>query len=154
MAFGSSHRRSSPADTFNLQRFVDAQAPVYDAVVAELRAGAKRSHWIWFIFPQLAGLGRSPTAARFAISSLAEARAYLDHGILGARLRECAHLVNSIEGRSVDDIFGWPDNLKVRSSMTLFARATPDNAEFVGLLEKFYGGERDPATVALLSARP
>ena len=154
MAFGSSHRRSSPADTFNLQRFVDAQAPVYDAVVDELRGGAKRSHWIWFIFPQLAGLGRSPTAARFAISSLAEARAYLDHDILGSRLRECTRLVNSIEGRSVDDIFGWPDNLKVRSSMTLFARATPDNAEFLRLLEKFYGGEQDPATVALLSARP
>jgi uncharacterized protein (DUF1810 family) len=154
MAFRPSHQRSSPADTFNLQRFVDAQAPVYDAVVDELRAGAKRSHWIWFIFPQLAGLGRSPTAARFAISSLAEAQAYLDHDILGARLRECTHLVNSIEGRSVDDIFGWPDNLKVRSSMTLFAHATPDNAEFMGLLEKFYGGEQDPATVALLSARP
>jgi uncharacterized protein (DUF1810 family) len=153
MAFRSSHKRS-PADTFNLQRFVDAQAPVYDAVVDELRAGAKRSHWIWFIFPQLAGLGRSLTAARFAISSLAEAQAYLDHDILGARLRECTHLVNSIEGRSVDDIFGWPDNLKVRSSMTLFARATPDNAEFMGLLEKFYRGEQDPATVALLSARP
>ena len=154
MAFRSSHKRSSPADTFHLQRFVDAQAPVYDAVVDELRGGAKRSHWIWFIFPQLAGLGRSPTAARFAISSLAEARAYLDHDILGPRLRECTRLVNSIEGRSVDDIFGWPDNLKVRSSMTLFARATPDNAEFLRLLEKFYGGEQDPATVALLSARP
>jgi uncharacterized protein (DUF1810 family) len=148
MAFRSS------TDTFNLQRFVDAQAPVYDAVVDELQAGAKRSHWIWFIFPQLAGLGRSPTAARFAISSLAEAQAYLGHDILGARLRECTHLVNSIEGRSVDDIFGWPDNLKVRSSMTLFARATPDNAEFMDLLERFYGGEQDPATVALLSARP
>ena len=154
VAFRSSHKRSSPADTFDLQRFVDAQAPVYDTVVDELRAGAKRSHWIWFIFPQLAGLGRSPTAGRFAISSLAEAQAYLDHDILGPRLRECTHLVNSIEGRSVDEIFGWPDNLKVRSSMTLFARATPDNAKFLRLLEKFYGGEQDPATVALLSARP
>jgi uncharacterized protein (DUF1810 family) len=154
MPFRSSHERSSPADVFNLQRFVEAQAPVYDTVVAELRAGAKRSHWIWFIFPQLAGLGRSPTAARFAISSLAEAQAYLDHDVLGPRLRECTHLVNSTEGRSVDDIFGWPDNLKVRSSMTLFARATPDNADFLRLLEKFYGGEEDPATVALLSARP
>jgi uncharacterized protein (DUF1810 family) len=153
MAFHSSHQRSSPTDVFNLQRFVDAQATVYDTVLAELRAGAKRSHWIWFIFPQLAGLGRSPTAARFAISSLAEAQAYLDHDILGPRLRQCTHLVNSTEGRSVDDIFGWPDDLKVRSSMTLFARATPDNADFVRLLEKFYGGEEDPATVALLSAR-
>jgi uncharacterized protein (DUF1810 family) len=139
---------------FDLQRFVDAQAPVYDTVLAELRAGSKRSHWIWFIFPQLAGLGRSPTAARFAISSLAEAQAYLRHDVLGARLRECARLVNAIEGRSVDDIFGWPDNLKVRSSMTLFARATADNAEFIRLLKKFYAGEEDPATVALLSGRP
>jgi len=153
MVFHSSHQRSSPTDVFDLQRFVDAQAAVYDTVLAELRAGAKRSHWIWFIFPQLAGLGRSPTAARFAISSLAEAQAYLDHDILGPRLRQCTHLVNSTEGRSVDDIFGWPDDLKVRSSMTLFARATPDNADFLRLLEKFYGGEEDPATVALLSAR-
>jgi uncharacterized protein (DUF1810 family) len=127
---------------------------VYDTVLAELRAGSKRSHWIWFIFPQLAGLGRSPTAARFAISSLAEAQTYLGHDVLGARLRECTRLVNAIEGRSIDDIFGWPDNLKVRSSMTLFARATTDNAEFVRLLEKFYAGEEDPATVALLSGRP
>jgi len=139
---------------FDLQRFVDAQASVYDTVLAELRAGSKRSHWIWFIFPQLAGLGRSPTAARFAISSLAEAQTYLGHDVLGARLRECTRLVNAIEGRSIDDIFGWPDNLKVRSSMTLFARATTDNAEFVRLLEKFYAGEEDPATVALLSGRP
>jgi uncharacterized protein (DUF1810 family) len=137
-----------------LQRFVDAQAPVYDAVLAELRAGAKRSHWIWFIFPQLQGLGRSPTAARFAISSLAEAQAYLDHDVLGPRLRECTRLVNAIEGSSVDEIFGWPDNLKVRSSMTLFARATDDNAEFVELLDKFYGGEEDPATVERLGERP
>ncbi|MGZ4515361.1 MAG: DUF1810 domain-containing protein [Mycobacterium sp.] len=137
-------------DEYHLQRFVDAQAPVYDAVLAELRAGAKRSHWIWFIFPQLQGLGRSPTAARFAISSLAEAQAYLDHDVLGPRLRECTRLVNAIEGSSVDEIFGWPDNLKVRSSMTLFARATDDNAEFVELLDKFYGGEEDPATVERL----
>ncbi len=142
------------ANSFNLQRFVDAQASVYDTVVAELRAGAKRSHWIWFIFPQLEGLGRSPVAARFAISSLAEARAYLDHDVLGPRLRECARLVNAIADRSVDDIFGWPDNLKVRSSMTLFARATDDNAEFVTLLDTFYGGEEDPATVARLGERP
>jgi uncharacterized protein (DUF1810 family) len=141
-------------DEFDLQRFVDAQAPVYHTVVAELRAGAKRSHWIWFVFPQLEGLGRSPTAARFAISSLAEARAYLDHAVLGPRLRECARLVNAIDGRSVDQIFGWPDNLKVRSSMTLFATATADNAEFIHLLDKFYGGEQDPETLARLGDRP
>jgi uncharacterized protein (DUF1810 family) len=144
----------SVTDDFNLQRFVDAQEPVYDTVVAELRAGAKRSHWIWFVFPQLEGLGRSPTAARFAISSLAEAQAYLDHAVLGPRLRECTNLVNAIQGSSVDQIFGWPDNLKVRSSMTLFATATGDNAEFVRLLDTFYGGEPDPVTVARLGRRP
>jgi uncharacterized protein (DUF1810 family) len=138
------------ADLFDLQRFVHAQASVYDTVVAELRAGRKRSHWIWFIFPQLAGLGRSPTAARFAISSLAEAQAYLDHHVLGPRLRDCTRVVNTIDGRPVDEIFGWPDDLKVRSSMTLFAHATDDNAEFVRLLDKFYGGEEDAATLALL----
>ena len=141
-------------DEFNLQRFVDAQAPVYDTVLAELRAGAKRSHWIWFVLPQLHGLGRSPTAARFAISSLAEAQAYLNHDVLGPRLRECTRLVNAIQGSSVDEIFGWPDNLKVRSSMTLFARATDDNAEFVELLDTFYGGEEDLATVDGLGKRP
>jgi uncharacterized protein (DUF1810 family) len=144
----------SVTDAFNLQRFVDAQAPVYGTVVDELRAGAKRTHWIWFVFPQLEGLGRSPTAERFAISSLAEAQAYLDHVVLGPRLRECTNLVNAIEGRSVERIFGWPDNLKVRSSMTLFAAATADNAEFVHLLTTFYGGEHDPVTLARLGQRP
>lgn len=139
---------------FDLQRFVDAQAPVYERVLAELRAGTKRSHWIWFIFPQLRGLGRSPTAQRFGISSLAEAQAYLEHPVLGPRLRECARLVNRIDGSSVDEIFGWPDNLKVRSSMTLFKSATSDNAEFVGVLEKFYGGEEDLTTLELLGERP
>jgi uncharacterized protein (DUF1810 family) len=143
-------KKQAAAGSFDLQRFVDAQATVYDTVLDELRAGRKRSHWIWFIFPQLAGLGRSPTAARFAISSLAEARAYLDHHVLGARLRECTRLVNAIDSRSVDEIFGWPDDLKVRSSMTLFAHATSDNADFVTLLDKFYRGEEDPATVELL----
>ena len=144
----------SVTDAFNLQRFVDAQAPVYGTVVDELRAGAKRTHWIWFVFPQLEGLGRSPTAERFAISSLAEAQAYLDHVVLGPRLRECTNLVNAIEGRSVEKIFGRPDNLKVRSSMTLFAAATADNAEFVRLLTTFYGGEHDPVTLARLGQRP
>jgi uncharacterized protein (DUF1810 family) len=138
-------------DRFDLQRFVDAQVGVYHTVVAELRNGRKRSHWIWFIFPQLAGLGRSPTAAKYAISSLAEARAYSEHDVLGPRLRECARLVNAVEGRSIDEIFGWPDNLKVRSSMTLFSRATPDNGEFVALLAKYYGGAGDPATLERLS---
>lgn len=141
-------------DPFDLQRFVDAQELVYDTVLAELRAESKRGHWIWFIFPQLEGLGHSPTAQRFAISSLTEAQAYLNHEILGPRLRECTRLVNAIDGRSVDEIFGWPDNLKVRSSMTLFTRATADNAEFAHLLEKFYGGEPDPVTIIRLGGRP
>ena len=139
------------ADQFDLQRFVDAQDPFYDTVLAELRSGAKRSHWIWFVFPQLRGLGRSPTAAHYGIASLDEARAYLAHDVLGPRLAECTRLVLAIDGRSVEDIFGWPDNLKVRSSMTLFAHATDYNADFRGVLDKFYGGEEDPATVERLS---
>ncbi|APE14822.1 calpastatin [Mycobacterium sp. WY10] len=137
-------------DPFNLQRFVDAQDRVYDQVLAELRAGAKRSHWIWFIFPQLATLGSSSTAKLFGIDSLAEAKTYLAHPVLGTRLRECARLVTAIDGRSVDDIFGWPDNLKVRSSMTLFAQATDDNADFLAVLDKFYGGQQDPRTLESL----
>jgi uncharacterized protein (DUF1810 family) len=139
-------------DQFDLQRFVEAQDRVYDTVLLELRSGAKRSHWIWFVFPQLRGLGRSGIAQHYGISSLDEARAYLAHPVLGPRLRECTGLVAAIEGRSVDDIFGWPDNLKVRSSMTLFAEATDDNAEFRAVLDKFYDGEEDPATVELLNA--
>jgi len=137
-------------DPFDLQRFVDAQDRVYDGVLGELRAGAKRSHWIWFIFPQLSALGSSSTAKLFGVESLAEARAYLAHPVLGPRLRECARLVTSIEGHSVDEIFGWPDNLKVRSSMTLFARAADDNADFLAVLEKFYGGQQDPRTLELI----
>jgi uncharacterized protein (DUF1810 family) len=146
---------SGDADPFDLRRFVDAQDRVYDAVLAELHNGAKRSHWIWFVFPQLRGLGHSPTAVRFGISSLDEARAYLAHPLLGPRLRECTRLVALIDGRSVDDIFGWPDNLKVHSSMTLFRRATDDpdiQADFRAVLDKFYNGEEDPATEELLSS--
>ena len=138
-------------DPFDLQRFVDAQEPIYGTVIEELTAGRKRSHWMWFIFPQLRGLGSSPTAVRFAISSVDEARAYLDHELLGARLRECAGLVARIEGRSAEEIFGWPDDMKLRSSMTLFAHASDDNADFVAVLQKFYGGEEDPATLARLA---
>jgi uncharacterized protein (DUF1810 family) len=139
------------SDPFDLQRFVDAQGPVYDTVVGELRAGRKRSHWMWFVFPQLRGLGSSPTAVRFAIASIDEARAYLDHELLGRRLRECAGLVTTIDGRTAEEIFGRPDDMKLRSSMTLFARAAEDNADFVAVLDKFYGGEEDPATLARLT---
>ncbi|MGH3675603.1 MAG: DUF1810 domain-containing protein [Mycobacterium sp.] len=140
-----------PDDPYDLQRFVDAQDRVYDTVIDELRDGRKRSHWIWFVFPQMRGLGSSPTAARFGISSTDEARAYLAHPLLGPRLRECARLVSQIEGRSIEEIVGWPDYVKVRSSMTLFARSTDDNGDFLAVLEKFYGGEQDPATLARLS---
>jgi uncharacterized protein (DUF1810 family) len=141
--------------SFDLRRFVDAQDRVYDTVLTELRAGAKRSHWIWFVFPQLRGLGRSGTAHHYGIASLDEARAYLAHPVLGPRLRECTRLVAAIDGRSVDEIFGWPDNMKVRSSMTLFMHATDDpdvSADFRGVLDKFYAGEEDPATLELLNA--
>jgi uncharacterized protein (DUF1810 family) len=141
----------SASDPFDLQRFVDAQERVYPDVLDELRAGRKRSHWIWFIFPQVAGLGSSPTAARYAIFSLDEARAYLRHELLGPRLHECAQLVNAVQDRSIGQIFGSPDDLKVRSSMTLFAHATGDNQDFVELLERYYDGEEDPLTVARLT---
>jgi uncharacterized protein (DUF1810 family) len=141
---------TSAGDPFDLQRFVEAQARVYHTVVDELRSGRKRSHWIWFIFPQIHGLGHSPTAERYAISSLAEARAYLRHEVLGPRLHDCVRLVNHIEGRSIREIFGSPDDLKVRSSMTLFARATDDNQDFVALLDRYYGGEQDPLTIKKL----
>lgn len=136
-------------DPFELDRFVEAQGRVYPTVLAELRAGAKRSHWIWFIFPQLRGLGRSATAHRFGIASLAEAKAYLEHPVLGPRLRECAALLVAVEGRSASEILGYPDDLKVCSSMTLFARAG-DDLVFRAVLDKFYDGQEDPATLELV----
>ncbi|WP_426102760.1 DUF1810 domain-containing protein [Massilia sp. TSP1-1-2] len=138
-------------EPFDLARFTEAQAPVYDAVVAELRAAHKRTHWMWFIFPQLAGLGRSAMAQRYAISSIAEARALLAHPVLGARLRECAALLAATEGRSAHQIFGDPDELKLHSSLTLFAQAAPDEPLFRTCLKKFYNGAPDAATLALLS---
>jgi len=137
-------------DPFNLQRFVDAQQPVYARVCGELREGRKRTHWMWFIFPQIEGLGTSPMAQKFALSSRKEAQAYLDHPILGRRLRECTQLTTNIEGRSADEIFDYPDNLKFRSSMTLFANATSDNRIFVDAIAKLCGGEFDPATIERL----
>jgi len=131
----------------NLQRFLDAQEPVYGQVLAELRAGAKRSHWMWFVFPQIAGLGRSPTAQVYAVASLDEACAYAAHPVLGTRLRQCTTLVLAQQARAIGDIFGFPDDLKFRSSMTLFARATGE-ALFRQALEQFYGGEEDQATLA------
>jgi uncharacterized protein (DUF1810 family) len=137
-------------DLHHLQRFVDAQNSVYERVCSELRKGRKQSHWIWFIFPQITGLGSSATAARFAISSREEAVAYLEHPILGPRLRECTRLVNRVEGRSASEVFGYPDDLKFRSSMTLFAHATADNRVFLEALQKYFGGEFDPLTLERL----
>jgi uncharacterized protein (DUF1810 family) len=140
----------SVSDPFDLKRFVHAQAPVYRTVVDELRAGRKVSHWMWFVFPQLRGLGRSPMAARYGISSLEEARAYLEHELLGPRLHECAQLVNQVQGRSIDEIFGSPDDVKLCSSMTLFACATEDNEDFLALINRYYWGQQDPRTLAQL----
>lgn len=142
----------STADPFNLQRFVNAQCDDYEDVCAELRAGIKTSHWMWYIFPQVKGLGRSATSDRFAISSLDEAKAYLQHPVLGQRLRECTQLVNRVEGRSLREIFGSPDHLKFRSCMTLFFVATTENHLFLDALRKYCDGESDPATLRLLES--
>ena len=137
-------------DPFDLQRFLDAQSSVYPLVLDELRRGRKQSHWMWFIFPQLAGLGHSAMAQRFVIASRAEAVAYLGHGVLGSRLRECTALVNGIEGRTILEILGSPDNLKFNSSMTLFGAVSSD-PKFAVAITKFYGGKRDQRTLDLLS---
>ena len=138
------------ADPFNLERFVEAQADVFPQVLAELGAGEKRSHWIWFIFPQMKGLGHSSLAEFYGIVSLAEAKAYARHPLLGPRLVECTRLVNQVEGRTIQEIFGYPDDLKFRSSMTLFARAAEECAEFNDALKKYFDGESDPLTAAML----
>jgi uncharacterized protein (DUF1810 family) len=141
-------------DPYDLRRFVEAQAPVYHDVLVELRAGRKQSHWMWFVFPQIAGLGRSGTARFYAISSLAEVRAYLDHPVLGVRLRECTELILAVEGRSAHEIFGSPDDLKFRSSMTLFAEAAPrEETLFQAALDKFFGGEPDQRTFEILRSQ-
>jgi uncharacterized protein (DUF1810 family) len=135
---------------FDLQRFVDAQDPVFAKVCAELHAGRKQTHWMWFIFPQLAGLGSSAMAARYAMSAKPEAQAYLAHEILGSRLRQCTQLVNRVAGRSVTEIFGYPDDLKFHSSMTLFSRAAPHEQLFADALEKYFAGQSDMRTLQIL----
>ena len=140
-------------DPFGLDRFVEAQDAVFDAVLAELRAGRKRSHWMWFIFPQIAGLGFSATADFFAIKSLAEAEAYLAHFLLGPRLRQCVKIVNELDGRTLMEIFGDPDRMKFRSCISLFARVAPDEAIFTRALQKYCRGEEDPMTLAALSGQ-
>lgn len=141
---------SSP-DPFDLQRFVDAQAPVIERARAELAAGRKQSHWMWFVFPQFAGLGRSAMSARYAIGGVAEARAYLAHPLLGARLVEFTGLINALEGAAARAIFGSPDDLKFHSCMTLFGHIAPGEAVFARALERYFGGARDAATLARLA---
>jgi uncharacterized protein (DUF1810 family) len=138
------------ADPFNLERFVDAQAQTYERVRRELEAGRKDSHWMWFIFPQIMGLGQSAMSIRFAIASLDEAKAYLAHPVLGPRLRTCAKLALDAPGATARDIFGPVDEMKFRSSMTLFARAAPDEDVFQRCLDKYFAGAPDPATLAKL----
>lgn len=142
----------SPDDPFDLNRFVRAQAPIYSAALAELKSGRKRSHWMWFVFPQIDGLGFSETTRRYSIKSLAEAREYLAHPVLGARLRECTQALLKIEGRTALGVFGWPDNMKLQSSMTLFAAADPAAPEFSAVLARYFEGKHDARTVERLSA--
>ena len=140
-------------DRFNLGRFVAAQADHYAIALAELRAGRKRTHWMWFVFPQYDGLGFSSTAKYYAIKSLDEARAYLAHPLLGARIAECAEVVADLSGRPLGDIFGYPDDLKFRSSMTLFERAAGPDSPFASALDRCCEGQRDQVTLKLLSEK-
>jgi len=141
---------SGNRDPFDLERFVRAQAANYDEALAEIRGGEKQTHWMWYVFPQLDGLGFSPTARLYGIKGAAEARAYLAHPVLGPRLRECCEAALAVEGKSANEIFGSPDDLKFRSCATLFAVAAPDEPVFGKLLKKYYGGRRDEKTLRLL----
>jgi uncharacterized protein (DUF1810 family) len=147
-------RETDSEDRYELERFLTAQdqAGTYAGAVAELRAGRKVSHWMWFVFPQVAGLGRSPVARRYAISSLNEARAYLGHPVLGGRLRDCARILTGLDGPTAPEIFGALDAQKLQSSMTLFALAAPDEPLFGGVLDKYFGGNMDAGTEPLLRA--
>ena len=137
-------------DPHDLQRFVDAQNPVYARVKEELARGAKASHWMWFVFPQLKGLGRSTMAQHYGIASAEEALAYWGHPVLGPRLKECTELVNAVDGKTALQVFGSPDDLKFCSSMTLFERVVPQETAFGRAIEKYFGGQRDARTIALL----
>lgn len=156
----SSHRRASRshppihAVAHHLERFVEAQQAVYDQALAEIRRGLKQSHWMWFVFPQFDRLGFSAMSRRYAIKSLDEARAYLAHPLLGPRLLECAEAVLGVEGRSVEDIFGSPDDMKLRSSATLFAEVSATGSPFHRILDKHFHGRRDERTIALIATPP
>jgi uncharacterized protein (DUF1810 family) len=150
------HPPPEMTDPYTLERFISAQdqAGTYEAALAELRSGRKRSHWMWFVFPQLAGLGQSPTSRHYAISSLAEARAYLEHPVLGPRLIECARVLIDLPDRSAQDVFGGIDAIKLRSSMTLFAHADPGNPVFAQVLDAYFAGQPDEVTERLLAPSP
>jgi len=138
------------ADAYNLQRFIDAQEGDYSSVLRELRAGQKRSHWMWYIFPQIQGLGGSSMSRNYAISSQDEAKAYWEHPILGSRLLECIQLVMDVQDRTAEEIFPYPDNLKLRSCITLFERSVPDPAIFRAVLQKYFAGKPDELTLDIL----
>ena len=142
---------TAPDDPHDLARFLAAQEGCHARALAEIRGGRKRSHWMWFVFPQIAGLGRSATARRYAIASLDEARAYLAHPVLGPRLVECASALLDVPGRTAHEILGSPDDLKLRSCATLFARVAPAGSVFEQVLDRYYAGEPDPGTLDLLS---
>ena len=137
-------------DQHDLRRFLDAQQGIYEMALSEIRKGQKRSHWMWFVFPQYAGLGISPTSQRYAIKSVAEAGAYLNDPVLGRRLVECADVLLRVEGRSAQQIFGSPDDVKLKSSATLFAHVSPAGSAFERVLDKYFRGERDDMTLRLL----
>lgn len=139
---------------FDLDRFVRAQELVFDRAVGELRSGQKQSHWMWFVFPQLRGIGSSAMSEQYGIASLAEARAYLEHPVLGHRLRQCVETVLALSGRTLNQIFDTPDDIKFRSSMTLFALATEDNDLFEKALDQYCSSAKDPVTLDLLGIRP
>ena len=138
-------------DEFDLERFVAAQGSSYDVALQELQRGAKRSHWIWYIFPQVAGLGSSTTSDRYAIKSRREAAAYLDHPVLGPRLIECANALLQLEGKTAEEVMGYPDDLKLRSSMTLFALVAGPDSPFQKIIDRYFAGVADPRTVDYLS---
>ena len=144
---------SSESDPYNLERFVEAQEGVFEQACGELRRGRKTGHWMWFIFPQIAGLGFSEMSREYAIRSIDEARAYLQHAALGPRLREVCGIVNAIEGKSAYQVFGSPDDMKLRSSMTLFAKATQENEVFVEVIRKYFGGVEDARTLDLMKGQ-
>jgi uncharacterized protein (DUF1810 family) len=144
---------STPSDPYALERFVRAQDDDYDRALAEIRRGCKQTHWMWYVFPQFEGLGISATSSHYAVKSVAEARAFLAHPVLGPRLLACAEAVLGLDGRTVMDIFGYPDNLKLQSCATLFAGVSPADSVFHRLIEKYFDGEPDARTLRLIADR-